>query len=942
MNFYLFGKYWGKHKGRLFSLVLVVFLLTASSVFAVLNERSELRRQLNRLYDMYGNYSLVLHGVSDENLRKIEEIPNIDSLFEIYGITSVGEVNVGDAEYTVGSFDSKESEKYYNLPLKSGHLPEKSGEIAVPEFILKKISAQTDTGEEISLNFTDSSGKKTVLTGILSGIISDNTIREDMEYKGNSNGSAVVGNEVEFPTPSLFIYYEDVQNIAENAEKYENYILVRSDESYFSDEQEKYDEIVDKIYEINGNQSSGKQYLILSMLAQNSGKSENLTKTHGKEVLSANADGNANIKIIRAMSLTMMLISAISLISGVSAVMPDRMKSLKLLRCVGMSKKKLCSLFVTEFMIFWIIGNIAGIFVGCLLHGVMILTEQKMGIQAFFGYTAEYIVEKITISPFLMPVLLSAVVAVFSAIIPVTNIFRMNFSGQSGKRRSKRGLHSETSSIHGIFGKIAGNRLLSALSCVSIAVTICAVTFGYCYFTADGKGKTYLTIGQENSQDEYFRINGVDMRKNDIDCVLESNIPYGNSIAVYDENFGVDGKSVGELENSENIENLFAWGIYTAYTVVYSDGEKNSKLGKDEIPISPEWEYYNNFKDITIYNVPLLILSDSMMEMLCSSEPYKDGDVVMISRDGSFACEIGEKIPAMSCICDKNTHVLPENMRNFEIEITKQITMRKIEKEVSEDSILRNCGVMSFNTGNAVAMTAETAENLGFYHPDYSCILMQFAQGTSDSEMRETIANATGKTVGITTIGDMRKKALLEKISATANSAVLFVLLFVLCLLTVWNILQMSVRNSSEKLATVHAVGMPFRKIRRIFVGNALKTVFLALFLGISMTLAGRAFLSEKYDEYTENLEIQQEMSGNEDFPNVILNFSTSSMDKSDELYPITEKLEKLEKNFMLDKELWLPKVLPVLAIICTAMTVGVLICAETSAKKIEKQSETE
>ena len=143
MDLYLFRKYWGKHKGRLFSLILSIILLTGTAVFSVLHERGELRRSLHDSYNSFGNYALSVLNVTKEQGEQIKELPYID---RIGIISAIGTITAGDNSYTIGCFENDEAENSLHLNITEGHFPSKSGQIVMPDFLADQLFPTANIG----------------------------------------------------------------------------------------------------------------------------------------------------------------------------------------------------------------------------------------------------------------------------------------------------------------------------------------------------------------------------------------------------------------------------------------------------------------------------------------------------------------------------------------------------------------------------------------------------------------------------------------------------------------------------------------------------------------------------------------------------------------------------------------------------------------------------
>lgn len=907
MNIYLFRKYWGKHKGRLFSLILSIIMLTATAVFATLNERTELRRILHNMYNVNGNYSVTVLNVTADQEQKISQLPYINKIGKI---SAIGKLSIADKSYTIGFFDNIEAEEMYHTPMLKGQLPYKEGQIAIPEFILNQLYSDINIGDQVKLNYENSNGETISDSFELSGIIDNYMNRMDMDYNCKSDGITITSNEIEFPNPSIYIYPD-----SSITKEYTNCLLSTPDKVFFSDEYNNYQsECLDKLWEITNNIVSGKQKLVLDFMSGMDYTSEGYLQTKKTD----------DIKVIHLLTLLMMIVAAISMFSGIISIMPQRIESLRLLRSIGASKRKLVSIFITESVLFLIIGIVMGIATACGLHELLIHLQKMIGISAYKGYTAEYIIEQKTNSPFILPIVLSSAIAVVSLIIPIKSIISMTFYKKNMKSKS----YGKAKSLNSAYSKITGTRILSIMSAISMIIVICSTVFGYCYYSQLNKGTSYLSIGNTNTEASYYLVNGIDLKKNEIDCFVSANIPKGNEIAVYEKEYGITAKEEQALEQSASV---MAWGLYPALTVVYDNkNEPPKELSQSIVPMNPKWEYYDLFSENTIYDLPLLLVNETMMKTLCDGNT---NDIILLSQNGTFAYDTGDTISMITCLCDETTHVQLNTMKNINVKITKQVNLKS--SRIEENDILKSCGLFNFSSSYGIAMTAEKAEQLGFYNPNYSASTIKFNNELTDAEIRSYVSSNINKPVRTTTLNELKHSAKMKKISSNANSIILFILLFILCIMSIYNLLHMNVNNNLDTFSIMHSIGMSLKRIRVLFINNILKTSAIAIVIGILLSFSGQRFVASKYDQYTDLLTKQQEMSGNDAFPEVIIGFTPAEFDKTDPMYDITLQLENIKSSYMLDKELWLPDLCLPLLIICAIIFISTLLCSLISAKSI-------
>lgn len=917
MSIYLFRKYWGKYKGRLFSLILSIILLVAASVFCVLNERAELRRRLHTLYNENGNYAECIMNVTDEQeIREIMEIPYIDRV----GIVSVaGSFREGDCTYTVGNFENEEAENSLHLPMAQGRMPKESGEIAMPEFLINMLYPNAAIGDEITLSFEDLDGESSEGTYRLSGIISNFTNRYDMEYISFDGITISHIDYSKYPTPSVYIHKDDSSGF----EKYYNYYISPSDELYFKKECGEYlNEISETVGEICGKYGSvsggGNAYFVQVLMSGNN-----------DEGGYAETEESGNIKVTRIISLFMVIIAGISMFSGILSVMPKRVESLKLLRFIGMSKLRLFGIFITEFFLFWLIGSAAGVLAGCSIHGLALFFQRAVGLGAYRGYIAELVVERMTMSPFIMPLLLSLLIAAAALTIPVKRIVTMS----SYKKPALKGISGRARSFGRAFSKVTGARFSLLLYFISTSVVVVITLFIYCYYTQSGKGTTYFSLGSEDVSAAYYNVNGIDFKENGIDCGIYVQMDRDNMV-VLDGGYGVTSDELRELEIRAD---CLAYGNYNTM-ICYDKGEEYPPQLKLLEPLDDSFKermpdiYEFRSKINVISNVSFYLFSADMLKRLYGADP---DDVVLVWDNDSFPYEVGEYVPAKNMLCDSYSVPMLDTTKRYNIKITKRFNCGELDEKIPGIPE----GLAKYRQ---IVMTAETAEEIGFYYPEYKNVLMKFREKTSRKEMEEFISSVLKKHARTITIQELERKARLKRLSSNANSIMLFVLLFILNTISLWNLLRVNAGNNVEKFQIMHSLGIPWKRIRTMFIGNVVKAMAAALILCTIFSIGAQRLMSEKYEEYWSLLGQQQEIIGNTEFPEIIdtieLSHITGEYPNLLPAYDVTAKMEHLEKTYMLKKELWLPSLTVPLLVIWAAVIISTMFCALTAAGKIKDE----
>ena len=890
----------------MFSLILSIILLTATVVFSILNERSELRNELHKHYDSQGNYAVVLHNVSSEVRDKIYDLFEKS---EIGIISAIGKTTINETCFTVGSFENNNSVRDYCIPFVNGNLPH-VGEVAVPEFLLEQMYSDIKVGDTVEFVMTDLNGNDINMSFILSGIIRDGLDRWDLGYRIDSSGVVEMNDQIQFPSPTIYINKTD----AENYIKYYNYLISPDERTLFYDSSCPLDNKLSSIYPMVNGVSTGGRYSNLVIMSKNNGNKQEDFKVEQTD----------NIRIIHIITTFMMIIAAIAMFSGVATIMPKRIESLRLLRTIGMSKKRLLILFITEFIMFWIIGNIIGLALGCGVHELVCIIREHIGISAFKGYKTEFIIEEMTEDPFIKPLIISVTVAAAAIILPVIKIVRMAFNKNDTIRKSRKKVRT----LDKAFSKITNTGILMYLSAFSIILVIIVSSLGYCYYTNYGKGKSFLSYSIPDSTENIYKVQNIDLRKNSIDCALLSNIPVGNKISLFNKEYGISSEKISKLNEKADV---YAWSEYPACTVVYDKNAEHPMLLNPDPIITEDWEYYDKYD---VYDVNLILLSGKMLSLLGD---FSDDDVLMLSKTQRFPINIGENINMFTSLCDENRNTDLSTVKEIVVPVTQTYCTGKIMD--SDVDILKNCIALNYRSEFAIAMTAEKAEKLGFYHAEYSSVFINFLLELSDEEIKNEVRNIINRPIHITTISELREKARMHMISANLNAFILSMLLIILCVVSIINHVGMNIQNNLDTFYVMNMLGLPLRRIKYLFLKKLMKNILAASVIGSIAALLGQRFISSKYDEYIDMLEKQQTLLNNGGYPEIIIFIKKSGIDKNNaELLKITDMIDKLHDKYFLAHEISEPNIWIPLLFICSFIIVIASIATIIQLRKLNIQ----
>ena len=126
---YITFKYWRRHKKSLAALLFSGGLLCAVVCCAFLMQRAEFRRFLDDTYNAKGYYSFMWQSDDTDILNALRTDKTAEGRINILGKTGKGAI-----QYEYGTLDDPYS--LAHIPLESGRLPEKEGEIAIERHAL--------------------------------------------------------------------------------------------------------------------------------------------------------------------------------------------------------------------------------------------------------------------------------------------------------------------------------------------------------------------------------------------------------------------------------------------------------------------------------------------------------------------------------------------------------------------------------------------------------------------------------------------------------------------------------------------------------------------------------------------------------------------------------------------------------------------------------------
>jgi putative ABC transport system permease protein len=906
MLLFYIKRYWSSHRKKLIYILCSIIIFVASFAFSILNTRSELREKYNSILYKKDNYAIALHNVTDEQSKEILDIVDESNI----GILSVsGKISTSRGTYSVGKFENENAQDFLCYPLIKGSFPKNENEIAIPEFILRDLGYDEKIGEKITLDISLEDGTTKAYEFMLSGILSNDIYKRNVEYTSYDGGITVQNNVLsydEYPFPSILW---DI----DTDEKYYNYAITADDKVFFSEESiEDFDiNVVEKLYQITDYVSSGSKNEVISGFC------------NSDKINYATSSLNENVKFTRIISFLLMIVSLISMIAAIISVMPERIQSLKMLHTIGLSKSGIVKCFILENSIFWFVSNIIGVSLACLLHETVLQIQKLSGLDTYRGYFVEYAVKVQTQSPFIMPIVSSFA---FIVLATLASIIYM-----SGNNKSKIGHSNKKYSINRLFFKVVNLKSLNLIITLSVVIVIFTTMFTYCFYTLNGKGTSSFSIGDTDTSENYYVANGVDIKENNFDCTVNSDYSRLNSLAIPEKFYGI---SEDEVETLEEKGSVFAYGLYPDFSIIYDNEKVPDALKSAMIEYEYDFEFIDEYKGRSFCSVNLIIINDAFMKKLGD---YNSDDVIFVSDDSGSPFKKGDILPAQSTLCDSDGRMMTDSTKKFNIEITALYNTNEYDKE--NDDFINQSGILNFGSDYALFMTAEKAESLGYYNPAYTTLYVDFSEEMSNSEIKETINSTINNVSDIVTVYDLKSKMVKQQLSENLNVFIVFIFMLLISLIGINNILEMKMELSIKKLHMLNDLGMSIKSIKKLISQKIIKITLVAIASGSVISLVFQSIIKFNYNKYYKLLEREQILIENPDFPNYIYTgIDIDSIDKSSELYSVEMKMNSLKNMFFLDKELWLPNIIIPLIVIAIIVILIIFIIDLKSLKNLEKR----
>lgn len=892
-SLYILFKYWRKHKKSLSALLFSGVLLCAVVCCAFLMIRQEQRRWLENYYDGHGAYTLAVPspGKLDEMVGLVSTDETVSGEIYVTGVAGVGRY-----KYQIGTIDDPMN--LAHIPLETGRMPQSSDEIAIDRGVLNKFGFFGSIGDNITID-----------TGTyrLVGIIDEN-------YGMNHPGSLL--HEQRFQE-------EDMYNIEENTSKKYMPLLFTCEDS--SNAQYKW-VMLDKIKNVPPKTISSPADEMSEYLRSNGFDYDSVADEAGiylwdfynykpaiAKLFLIGYDSvrlSAKTRMLLVLTGISVIIAVLSVVATLRNIFAERENSMRMLRRIGFSKKKLILLYMTECFILIVIQTFLGMGIGSGVH--LLITRIETGLlekRNVTGFTLDPLVTDISFDPFVISAVISAAVLIIGYL---TVGCLVNLKERTSKKK-------KAGSLRNCIARMFRSRAVTVIQTAALTLICFGTLFGYMlyhnttgdYFTDEqGNIKFYKNISttfgssgqfdleEDNVKEYYFVSSSPDVSLGNFELVKTQ-----------EEYYGID-------DNTPVIENTIMTGKLSQTFLV----AKNKTALKHELVLSADERAFiseNSSEegkvffglDQTYYKCPTVLADAETINSLsqyavsgeiCTDKLSTGEEMLLVIRSGDVPLNTGDIITVGSAATSNGFGI-----NDLKLSDTRVGAVIVIPKEV--DRILKYA--VSAGDDYSLLTTAAGAENLGIHAAKYTEI---FA-GEPIGRMLPT-----GLGFEVISLEQQRHEMFVRNAEQYVSMGLLILLMSLLGFAAYFNGIGMKIRLKEYQISVMRAIGSPVKKLRRKMTFDS---------VGVPIVSAAFAYGLMKL---TQNIMLTAFEKANSIYEQAISLLNDGDVDKFEIL---RTQSDEINQRFMTGTQMWYVNALIPTLIIFSIMCIVTIILTRRSFK---------
>lgn len=783
-------KYWSKHKKSLAALLFSGVLLCAVVCCAFLMIRQEQRRWFENYYDTHGKYTLA--------------VPTNTGLDDVIGLVSTdetvrGEISVtgtegiGKYRYHIGTIDDPHD--LAHIPLEAGRMPETADEIAIDRGVLKKFGYFGNVGDDIALD-----GGTYKLVGII-----------DEKYGANHYGSLLMEQRL-----------NEGQLYAD-----EKYRSTRYMPLMFTGGNSKAEYkwiMLDRIIDLKPKTISSPAEELGEYLRAGGVQLDNVYKDapiqlwdfyNYKPAIAKmylvgydNVELSSKTRTLLVLTVISVIIAVLSVIATLRNVFAERENSMAMLRRIGLSKRRLRIMYLTECLILIVIQTVIGIGIGSAAHLTITKIQSalidKLDIT---GFTLDPLITDNSLDPFVLAVIGSA------AVLGAGYLIVGFFNGMKARRVKKK----KAGSLRACISRVFRSRAVTVIQTAALTLICFGTLFGYMlyhnttgdYYTdASGEvrfvenvttnfGPAYQFDLEEDNIKEYYR------------TTSSPDVAVGSLklVKVQDSYSGIDDKT------ADNLGDAISSGRLSQTFISANDSRE---LGNKLIfGTAEEIKFFRDNSsdegkalfdtDKTYYSCPTVLADIGTLNSLSQYVVYGEihpeklssgEEILIVVKSGEVPLSVGDSLTIGSAATSNGFGVDKLSLTDTRIGAVVQLP-----KEM--DRILKYA-VSEGNSFNLLT-TVNGAKGLGLHAASYTEL---FARDAIGSKL------PVGSGLEVLSLEQQRHEIFVRNAEQYVSMGLLVVLMSLLGFAAYFNGIGMKIRLKEYQISVMRAIGSPVKKLR--------------------------------------------------------------------------------------------------------------------------------
>ncbi len=894
-------KYWRTHKRQAISFLMIFVILLSYLFISFSMVRTELRRiyfdaqytgvsRRGYVGDGDGNYNFILYNVKNSDIPQLD-MSNIIAEYE--SVFTVGYIGTDSYNYTAGAYPNENSMKMGGYKLADGDMPDSSGEIAISELALENMGITARVGDKLSLNTYNFDREKTgEINVVVSGIFKDNGTNEHWDTNDKSLN-------VTFE-PVIILPFADIN--CENAEQHIMLTLVDGDKIQ-SWSEERNNEFLDFLVEcLDTGKCSG----------YGAGAYDSSYFIYGAHT-GENSDvyiKSAKSYLYQHMGFGAAILMTITLLCGLLVMIPERIKSFRLLWQVGCPIRRIRRMFILEWFIFTISGLAVGLLISVMGYEILLKIQYAaFGLDIYRAYKCEWGIQQITYSPIIFSVLTACAASFAAYIIPFIRLKKLIVQAEAKTRIKSIFLPKK---LPGYVHKIFGSFKITVLQVISLVLVLALSCTAYMFFSV--KGKDSVTNPQIIENGSYYITDyGLDRRKLAIDCTIEDTYTdFLPGLLDLDMTSGYTYENQNILAESGFFSKCYAWSDVRMFAAYPQTAEAPKALQPYSDFVDGEQEWYG-LSDKKVFNMGFSILvNDEMLQDIVSGANYDENSIFIISA-GTSPFVKGDIIPVFSASAIKNLDAkfgyTIDNTCRFEAEVADVIDMNALKNNALLSGILSE-----MPSDNIIVMPYTTAKAVSLPRRNFEQFYIQYNEKTTDEAVKAIVRtfNTPEASMALKTLNDCNTDYHEAMMKEYVIVFTVFGLLLILSIIGYAQTIKLQIVQREKQLGIIRSLGMSDKAAKVSLFKEIMITPIFAGIVSVLSICAIKKFLYKQYmlcEKISENLDTSPDISGEE----------------AAELYA---RLNEQRQIFMTEYEMWKVPVWRLWAVLFTLVLVciGILV----------------